>query len=238
MSEPVSVIIVEDDEDLLESIREFLTLSGYQVTAVGTGRAFYRALDEAEFTVAVIDIGLPDQSGLVLAEYLHTNSSTGVIIMTARDTEEDQLSGYDAGADLYLTKPVACKVLASAIARLAERVTGKPSPSGTFASLPAVTAWTLCRDNWVLLSPHSHSIPLTSLEFRFLELLATSPDHQANRDILISRLYQQPDEYNGRALDALVRRLRNKLSRLPIPASPVKNLYGVGYCFSEPIAFK
>ncbi len=236
--EATRVIIVEDDDDLRESIGAFLRLSGYHVTAVGNGRAFYRALDEGEFNVAVIDIGLPDQSGLVLAQYLRANTTTGIIILTARDTEQDQLDGYTSGADLYLTKPVASKVLASAIARLAERVSGNPAVTAAAVSLSVLTAWTLCRDNWVLLGPDSQSIPLTSLEFRFLELLATSPDQKATRDLLVSRLYQQADEYDSRALDALVRRLRNKLSRLSPPANPIKSLYGVGYCFSESLALK
>jgi two-component system, OmpR family, response regulator len=233
--EQIKVIIVEDDNDLRDSINEFLTLSGYQVTAVGTGRAFYRALDQENFAVAVIDIGLPDQSGLVLAEYLRTNSATGVIILTARDTAEDQLRGYDAGADLYLTKPVASKVLASAIARLSERVGGKTACTGIVSPTPSAAAWILCRDKWVLLSPESQIIQLTSREFFFLEQLALSADHQVSRDLLASRLYQQQDDYNSRALDALVRRLRNKLARLALQSNPIKNLYGVGYCFSETI---
>lgn len=234
-TEPVRIIVVEDDDDLRESVREFLSLSGYQVTAVGTGRAFYRALDEASYTVAVIDIGLPDQSGLVLAEYLRVNTNTGIIVLTARDGEEDQLKGYDAGADLYLTKPVASRVLCSAIARLTDRLISKVPAGDPVGSVPT-HAWRLCKEAWSLTSPGGQAIQLTSLEYRFIEFLATATDRQANREQLLSHFYRRADEYTGRALDALVRRLRTKLGSLPEPANPIKSIYGVGYCFSEPIA--
>jgi len=233
---PISVILVEDDDDLRESTREFLALTGYQVTAVSTGRGFYRALDEGQYVIAVIDIGLPDQSGLVLAEYLRANTTTGVIILTARDSEEDQLSGYESGADLYLTKPVASRVLGSAIARLAERLQGTPVDVQQQAEHPGV--WILYREKWTILSPDGHSVALTSLEYRFIELLAQTEDRQIDREQLLPRLYQQSDDYTGRALDALVRRLRSKMTRMPVPANPIKSIYGVGYCFSEALILK
>lgn len=229
-SDPVRIIVVEDDDDLRESVKEFLTRSGYLVTAVGTGRAFYRALDEGSYTIAVIDIGLPDQSGLVLAEYLRANTGTGIIIMTARDGEEDQLQGYDAGADLYLTKPVTSRVLCSAISRLTDRLTARVADEVVTSH-----SWGLCKESWSLTSPGGQSVQLTSLEYRFIEFVAMSAGQQASRDHLQSHLYRYADEYTGRALDALVRRLRSKLGTLPGPANPIKNIYGVGYCFSEQI---
>lgn len=234
-SESVRIIVVEDDDDLRESVREFLTLSGYQVTAVGTGRAFYRALDEASYTIAVIDIGLPDQSGLVLAEYLRANTTTGIIILTARDGEEDQLKGYDAGADLYLTKPVASRVLCSAISRLADRLKFMTSIDEAIQRQGASHGWDLCKEAWSLISPGGQTVQLTSLEYRFIAFLATSAGQQASREQLLSHFYRHADEYTGRALDALVRRLRSKLGNLPEPANPIKSIYGFGYCFSEPI---
>ena len=215
-----------------------MSFSGYRVTAVGSGRAFYRALDDKEFTVALIDIGLPDQSGLVLAEYLRANTTTGVIVLTARDTEGDQLSGYEAGADLYLTKPVNSRVLGSAIARLAERLKDKSGAIDVTTSGHPSAKWTLSREKWTLISPQGYAVTLTSLEFRFLEMLTQSKERQGERECLLATLYHQPDDYSGRALDALVRRLRNKLTRMPVPASPIKSVYGVGYCFSEQIMIK
>jgi two-component system, OmpR family, response regulator len=224
------IIIVEDDRDLRESIAEFLTISGYEVITVGDGRSFYRALDSGNFAAAIIDIGLPDQSGLVLADYLRSNTSTGIIILTARDSEEDQVKGYETGADLYLCKPVASRVLVSAVRRLTERL--QPQQPG--AALPN-SGWLLSRQQWQLTGPDGRSVPLTSLEFSFLDCLAGSSDRQATREAIVAQVYRHNDEYTGRALDALVRRLRKKMACVPETSNPIRSVYAVGYRFSDPL---
>ncbi len=238
-TEPARVLIVEDDDDLRESIREFLSISGYGVTAVANGKGFYHALDNGEYNVALIDIGLPDQSGLVLAQYLRANTQTGIIILTARDTDQDQIDGYQSGADLYLTKPVASKVLASAIVRLLERLPNA-SPQGQVLQRQDLNVnWLLNRQSWtLLLDGENLPIQLTSLEFRFLELLAISHGTQVTREHLVEQLYQQTDDYSGRALDAMVRRLRAKISKRSDQPTPIKSIYGVGYCFTGNISIR
>ena len=232
----IHIIMVEDDHILRESLIEYLTLVGYQVTGVGSGREFYRALDAGSYDIAIIDLGLPDQSGLVLADYLHVNSTTGIIILTARDSEEDQHSGYEAGADLYLTKPVSTRVLASAIAKLALRLSRPTSPLPTEE---LTSGWILDQTAWTLLTPQNSLITLTSLELEFLKLLLKSSGSSVTRKHLIQQLYpNHTDYYSSRALDALVRRLREKISSLPGRANPLKSSYGVGFCFAEPLSIR
>ena len=235
-AEQIRIIIVEDDHVLRESLIEYLTLVGYQVVGAGSGREFYRALDAGSYDIAVIDVGLPDQSGLVLADYLRVNTSMGIIILTARDGEEDQHSGYEAGADLYLTKPVSTRVLASAIAKLSKRLFQPLTPAHREETSGS---WILDQTSWVLLTPQNISIELTSLELEFLKLLTKSSGGAASRELLIQQLYpNRTDDYSGRALDALVRRLREKISSVPGRSNPVKSSYGVGFCFAEPLAIR
>jgi DNA-binding response OmpR family regulator len=235
-NEMIRIIIVEDESALRESLIEYLTLSGFQATGVGSGREFYRALDAGIYDIAIIDIGLPDQSGLVLASYLHTNTNMGVIILTARDSEEDQHNGYEAGADLYLTKPVSSRVLVSAITKLANRLTPQAAPAG---AEEGSVEWIIDQSSWTLLTPRNSSVTLTSLELEFLKLLAEYTGNAVNRALLVQRLYpNRTDDYSGRALDALVRRLRDKISRLPTSPNPIKSAYGVGFCFAEPISIR
>ena len=232
------IILVEDDADLRESIIEGLTLSGFQVTGVGSGREFYRAMDAAEpFAVAVIDIGLPDQSGLVLAEYCRANTNLGIIILTARDSDEDRFNGYEAGCDLYLTKPFPSRVLASAITRLVERLPSfkaADAETGVAAKDSPVVRWTLERTSWSLLSPDGEVLPMTSKEMQFLSLLLETPGEPVARELMLQKLYPRMDEYTGRALDALVRRLRAKSAQAGGETIPVKTVHGVGYCLAEP----
>ncbi len=225
------IIIAEDDDDQRNGLRDFFTFSKHSVVAVATGCDFYKALDGNIFDVAIIDVGLPDQSGLVLAEYLRKNSDTGIIILTGRDNEEEQLKGYNSGADIYLTKPISSLVLSAAVTRLAERV-NKRSPQTT-DSLPV---WTLNRLTWCASSPNNVISRITSVEYKFLELLATSQQQMASREYLQSQLYPNADKQSSRALDALVQRLRAKL--FPTSESetdcPLKSIYGYGYHLSEP----
>lgn len=229
------IILVEDDADLRESIAEGLELFGFQVTGVGSGREFYCKLaDDGPFAVAVIDVGLPDQSGLVLAEYCRANTAMGIIMLTAHDSEDDFFRGYEAGCDLYLTKPFPSRVLASAITRLVERL-----PIGHTAAAQGSSRaprWTLDRTAWKLFTPGDEIISLTSREMQVLTALLETPGEPVTRDHLQRLLYPRCDEYSGRALDALIRRLRAKTSQSGGEPIPVKTVHSVGYCLSEPFA--
>lgn len=234
--EQTRILIVEDDLVLRTSLIEYLELVGYQVTGAGSGREFYRALDSGQYDLAIIDVGLPDQSGLVLATYLHANTTMGIIILTAKDGDEDQLNGYDSGADLYMTKPVSAKVLASAIAKLAKRV--KP-PTDSAHQNEFSGCWLLDQTSWTLLAPDNTSIELTSLELEFIKMLMKSSGDPVGREMLIKQLYpNRIDDYSGRALDALVRRLRDKISTASGRPNPVKSSYGIGFCFAEPLSIR
>lgn len=235
-SEAPRIILVEDDADLRESITEGLELSGFQVAGVGSGREFYCKLaDDGPFAVAVLDVGLPDQSGLVLAEYCRANTTMGVIILTAHDSEEDSCKGYDAGCDLYLTKPFPSRVLASAITRLVERL---PAMHGTIGGQNSsrTPRWTLDRTAWKLFTPGDEIIALTSREMQVLTALLETPGEPVTRDHLQRLLYPRCDEYTGRALDALIRRLRAKTSQSGGEPIPIKTVHSVGYCLSESFA--
>lgn len=232
MDKRIRVIIVEDDQDLRESIVEYLSLAGHDACGIGSCLEFYRALAESSFSIAVVDVGLPDQSGYALTEYIRKNTAMGVIILTARDAVEDRVRGYDCGADLYMIKPVDCRELAAAITNLALRFRDRPPLSGQTV---APESWRLVRKSWYLVPPAGSAILLTAREMQFMESLAARAGKPVRRDALLAALGYRDDEYANRAMDSLVRRLRRKIEeglRLP---SPIKTIHAVGYCFSAPI---
>lgn len=231
MDRKIRVIIVEDDLDLRESTVEYLTLAGYDVCGVGSCLEFYRALADSSFSIAVVDVGLPDQSGYVLTEYLRKNTTMGIIMLTARDAVEDRVRGYSSGADLYLVKPVDSRELAAAIASLSVRFRDRlPLPEQAAQS----GTWQLVRNAWRLVPPSGAPILLTSKEMQFMECLALKAG-TVSRDTFLAALGYRDDEYASRAMDSLVRRLRRKIEedlRLP---PPIKTVHGVGYCFTAPL---
>jgi len=228
VEQKIRVIVADDDSELQEGLVEYLHQAGFDAYGVGSGLECYRALAGIPFNVAVIDVGLPDQSGFTIAEYLREHTTMGVIIMTARDGMEDRLQGYDSGADLYLTKPVDCRELAAAIRNLAVRLAEHAlSPDRE----PVADAWTVAWRTWHLVTPAGLPIPLTAREMKFVSCLAEAPGQTVNRDRLLVELGYRDDEYANRAMDSLVRRLRRKIEEVSGLSSPIMTVRSVGYCF-------
>lgn len=233
MDTRIRVIVVEDNRDLRESTVECLTLAGHDACGVGSCLEFYRALAaDSSYAIAVVDVGLPDQCGYVLAEYIRNNTTMGIIMLTARAAIEDRVKGYGSGADLYMVKPVDCRELAAAISSLAVRLGNRAPEKG---QTPAPEFWHLDKQSWRLVPPAGPAISLTAREMQFMESLAENGGKPVRRDALLAALSYRDDEYANRALDSLVRRLRRKIEESSSLPSPIKTIHAVGYCFSVPI---
>lgn len=226
------VLLVEDDLDLRASLANYLSMSGFEITETGSCLESYAALTRSNFNVAVVDVSLPDQSGLVLAEYLRTNTDLKIIILTALERIEDRVRGYSAGAHNYFVKPVDARELLAAIISLSHR--DQPSQESRCSEVAPAQTWQLQRSAWRLQPPTGDSILLTALELQLMELLALNPCRVISRETLLSGIYGRSDEHSGRALDSLIRRLRAKIVAGGQTA-PIKTAHAVGYCFTSPI---
>jgi DNA-binding response OmpR family regulator len=233
MSEPIRVILVEDDSLLRESLASYLALVGYAVTAVGDGISYYQQLCEDGFVVAVIDLGLPDQAGEILVEYTRRNTSSAIIVITARDTLETRVDCYRTGADLFLGKPVHGPELAAAIASLA----GRHARLAGTAPTPRVAsdAWRLLARQRALVLPDGHTLDLTPREYRLLDLLAAGDGILVGRASLLGALYGRQDESASRALETLVRRTRKKLAEHYSGSNLILTQHGLGYALAAPL---
>lgn len=240
------VIIVEDDQDLRESLEKYLTLSGHDVTVVATALQFYQQINTQSYALAILDIGLPDQSGLVLAEYLRNNTNMRIIMLTARVSLEDKLAGYQSGADMYLTKPVDFRELSASITTILGRLDVVPAVSqhameravAQYQAAPLVQmkkSWILHCSERALHTPQGDAIELTAKEFDFIYCLLSSGNATASRQEILDMLGYNHDEFGNRSLESLVHRLRNKIetaSRI----SPIKTSHGIGYRFSADLS--
>ena len=222
------VLLVEDDDALRDSVADYLSRIGYEVTAVESGLRFYHALAEQTFAAAIIDLGLPDIDGLQLADYVRKNTTMSCLILTARSTVDDRIAGYDSGADLYLVKPVDCRELASALASLLQR-------SRNVGAAKIDSSWSLNRQSATLVTPTAALVSLTSREMDFLLCLAGSPEEAVSRTAILTSLGYCNDDFSNRALESLIRRLRRKIEFV-VGSSPILTRHGVGYSFSAPLA--
>lgn len=226
MADHDRIILVEDDVDLRESLTDYLRLAAYQVDGVGSALDFYRQLTNHDYAVAIIDIGLPDQDGFKLVEYLRQNSRTSIIILSARTSTDDRIQGYRSGADTYLVKPVDGRELAAAIESLFQRNRDPQPPP----ERPGEGSWLFERESWLLLAPSGARIELSGKEMELAQLLLRQPGVTVRREDLLVRLYQRDDDHSNRALESLIRRLRQKITEAG-GGNPIRTCRGVGYSF-------
>ncbi len=226
---PRNILIVEDDVDLRDNIVEYLTLENFTVTGTGCALDFYQSLGAGVFNVAIVDIGLPDRSGLEIVKHLRQHTRLGVIILTARDGMSDKLRGYELGADYYLVKPISSAELVVAINDLINRLGVQISSSNTIG---ASDSWSLDLEHWLLVCPEGSKTELTTKEISFLQSLIAANDSEVPRQVLLQKLgYHQDGPYGSRSLDVMIVRLRKKIKAVS-GCSPIKTVHGVGYSFS------
>ncbi len=223
------ILYVEDDARMRALVRRGLTEEGHSVLAVADAEA---ALDQAmasAFDAIVLDVMLPDRSGVDVVRDLRARGrTTPVLMLTARDTQADVVAGLDAGADDYLTKPFAFDVLLARLRALARR-----------APLQHAAALT-CGE--LALDPAAHTarrggapLTLTPTEFRLLECLLRRAGRVVTRQSLIESLWGFERDVEANTLDAFIRLLRQKIDR---PGQPpmIHTVRGVGYRLGDEAA--
>jgi two-component system, OmpR family, response regulator MprA len=220
------LLLVEDNARMRALIRRGLTEHGHVVDVAEEGPAAVECARGAAFDVLVLDIMLPGCSGVDVVRQLRAaGDRTPVLLLTARDAAADVVSGLDAGADDYLTKPFSFTVL---LARL--RALGRRGPPAFGAPLQGAD---------VALDAASHLVtrggtvvPLTRTEFNLLECLMRHAGRVVTRQSLIERLWGAEREVEDNTLDAFVKSLRRKLDAGDRPRL-IQTIRGVGYSFRE-----
>jgi two-component system response regulator QseB len=212
------LLLVEDDELLGDAIRVGLTQEHYAVEWVRDGQAAERSLRNTHYDLVLLDLGLPGRTGL---DILHGLRSAGdpipVIILTARDTVNDRITGLDAGADDYLVKPFNLHELQARVRALLRRGSGRAS--------------NLLRHGELVLDPVAHTVThrgqpveLSPREFVLLRLLLENPGRVLSRSRLEEALYGAEGEVGSNAVEVHVHHLRRKLGN-----ELIHTLRGVGY---------
>ena len=224
------IIIVDDDCALCEQTVEYLSLSGFDVVGVGSAAELYRRLAVEDFAIIVLDVRLPDEDGLSIATHIRKSRNVGIIMATASGETADRILGYEAGADLYLTKPIDFKELVAAVNNLTQRI-GAPSAPDRNGPNPKMDSWLFDQLSYTLKAPNGKPVRLTSNEVSLLALFARSQGSVVARGDLLSSLGYDPQDPSNRNLDAGLRRLRLKTESQTGVALPLRAVHAVGYVF-------
>ena len=237
MAEKKKIIVIEDDRDFRESMVEYLHLDGFDITGVSSALEFYQTLGRDEhFMLAIVDIGLPDQDGHILAAYIRQNTDMRIVVLTAQSSLESKVAAYRSGTDLYLVKPIDFAELAASISSILSRTESSDATSASSGQAEE-RSWVLHRIDSTLSTPAGDRISLTAKEFDLLEQLAIRPGSLIERSELLRSLDYGNDDLGNRALDALIHRLRRKKETLD-QRIPVKTQHGAGYSFSAPVVIE
>lgn len=227
----VNVILAEDDRDLRDSLIDCLKLHGHNIIGVANALAFYQAISAEDFDITIMDIGLPDQSGLEIIQHLNEISSMGIIVLTAMKDRDLRRQGYQNGADVYLTKPTSCQELSAAIHNLSQRLNAFAHPSDS-APNAQEEKWALSATALQLTLRTGQKIDLSARETDFLKMVMSHPGSIVHRQVVCRSLGLVPKDENDRRMDALIRRLRKKIKDASGLNLPIHTVYGEGYIFS------
>jgi len=240
----IQIAVVEDNPDLCEELVFQLQHAGYLVCGYADGPAFDQGLIDQCFDIVVLDINLPGETGLAIAHRLRAiDPNIGIIMMTARGTVHDRVTGLNTGADFYLVKPVESKELLAVISSLSRRM----ATSATATNIPISTGaasgsassgnglWKLLPIQRCIISPEGSRIVLTETESRLLLQLAQAFPNVVPRRQLIESLGYEYLHFDERRLEAAMSRLRRKLRSNDEQLSPLRSARVQGYIFGERI---
>ncbi len=221
------LVLVEDDQVLRRTLARRLTEKGWVVEEAPDGTEGLYLARELPLDLAIVDLGLPDFSGLELIRRLRAEGSKlPILILTARGRWQEKVEGLEAGADDYLVKPFEFEELAARLNALLRRSGGWASPRLDYGPLVLDTAaQTVTLDG--------RPVDLTAYEYRLLEYLMLHGGEVVSKTDLTEHLYAQDDDRDSNVLEVLVSRLRRKLD--PEGAlKPIETLRGRGYRFVLP----
>ncbi|MBM1172128.1 response regulator [Microvirga arabica] len=212
------ILVVEDDAMLLDGLKVGLGIHGFTVDAVASCGDARAALATAEFDALVLDLMLPDGSGLdILRELRRRQDATPVLLLTAKDTVADRIGGLDSGADDYLGKPFDLDEVAARLRAISRRAGGRATPT---------LSW-----NGIELDPgrrtveiDGNPIGLSRREFSILEALIKHPGTVLSKDQLADRLYGWEEDVESNAVEVHVHHLRVKIGR-----DAIETVRGLGY---------
>lgn len=220
------VLIVEDDVRIANFLKQGLEEEGYQVVTAQDGVSGLELAQAAPFGVIILDLMLPELDGYEVAKRLRREfNQTPILVLTARDSNQDIIRGLDLGADDYLTKPFALDVLMARVRAVSRR---GPVPMPVIVRIGDLELDPLLHHA----SRAGQIISLTPLEFRLLEFLARSSPRVIPRNTILEEIWGYNTEVSPNNLEAFMHQLRTKVDRAPLPKL-IHTVRGIGYCLRE-----
>lgn len=230
----VTLLVVEDDENISTAISEYFSRAGYNVKTVSDGLAGVKsALDDRPDAV-VLDLMLPKMDGLAVCKELREKTNyLPILMLTAKDDVVDKVLGLEMGADDYITKPFSLRELEARIKSVLRRTRQAASADGLKSEAPIIRGRLRIDSAKREVSIGERQVELTPKEFDLLRLFASNPGRVFPRKYLLEKIWDYSYEGYDRTIDSHINRLRAKIEENPENPQMVLTVWGIGYKFSD-----
>lgn len=225
-----SILIVEDEPSIRDNLVWSLESEGFAVTSCQTCGEALTALADAAFQLAILDIGLPDGSGLDVCRELRKTSGIPVIFLTARADEIDRVVGLEIGGDDYVTKPFSPRELTARVRAVLRRTSPDAQPSSTalVSTGPAGSDFSVDEERCEICFCGT-VLELSRYEYRLMKTLIARPGRVFSRAQLMDEAWEEPEASLERTVDSHIKSLRAKLHAVQKDADPIRTHRGLGY---------
>jgi two-component system, OmpR family, alkaline phosphatase synthesis response regulator PhoP len=222
-----TILIIEDEPELVKVLRSYLEQAGFTVLAAGRGDTGLSTWEQRKPDLVILDLNLPGMDGLDVAREIRRTGKTPIIMLTARVEETDELIGLELGADDYIPKPFSPRVVVARVRALLRR-----SDAGAAARILRIS------DLEIDLDAHTATraglpLDLTPTEFSLLTILAGQPGRAFSRLQLLEASQGAAYEGYERTIDAHIKNLRAKVEYDPKNPQYIETIFGIGYRFTK-----
>ncbi len=233
---PQTIVLVDDDRNILTSVSMALEAEGYEVRTYADGDEAQRGISQRPPDLAVLDIKMPRLNGMELLQRLRQAPATAtlpVIFLTSKDEEVDEIMGLRMGADDYITKPFSQRLLMERIRALLRREQLRQQPANDDPANVLVRGDLVLDSGRHLCTWKGQPVDLTVTEFLLVKALAQRVGHVKSRDQLMDAAYGESIYVDDRTIDSHIKRMRKKFRVVDPDFGQIETLYGVGYRYKE-----
>ena len=227
-AESANLLVVDDDPELRELTQEYLQQQGFDVACVASGEEMDTHLQQHKVDLLILDLMLPGEHGLSIAQRLKKHSQIPIIIVSAQGEDVDRIVGLEVGADDYLAKPFNPRELLARVRAVLRRAGPVIAESDQARHEFGVFVLDLAAHR---LTKSGDTVPLTSGEFDLLSILVQHPNKVLDRDRILDLLTGAERSPFDRSIDVRVTRLRSKIEVDPTKPQYIRTIWGKGYMF-------
>lgn len=223
------IALIEDDQDIAFTVRLNLEREGYKVAHYGRGQDGLAAVQRGTADFVILDLNLPDLDGLTICRELRRDPATKsipILMLTARGSERDRVTGLELGADDYLSKPFSVRELVARVAAVWRRTKPQADDATAYEDSELRIDGKAFR-----VFRFGQEIKLAKKEFELLWLLVQHRGSVVSRDRILSEVWQMSDEIETRTVDAHIRNIRKKIG-----TDRISTIVGFGYRYDPPVS--